>query len=301
MKLIDLLGRERVVLPLKARTLGEAAEELIHTLVVSGAAPDPERLEALQADTLPRDVVTVGQQAFLLHFRTDAAKEPAAALGVAPEPMSREHDSVKEARIVLLIVAPHGEASTYLQAVSAFARALGNPEIVDGIIAAETAEQILKIPALAKLKLPGYLMVRDLMSQRLLSVRSDATLGDAAKMMVTKDAAALPVVSENGEVLGMVSHRELIRFLLPLYVKRMKTGEFVAAGRKLPGETTDPRKIPVREVMDRSVLCVSEDQTLADVATMMANKDVAHVPVVREGILVGFLTRSNLVRRMIRP
>jgi CBS domain-containing protein len=51
--------------------------------------------------------------------------------------------------------------------------------------------------------------------------------------------------------------------------------------------------------MARSVLCLNEDQTLADVAGLMQTKDVDRFPVVREGIVVGFLTRADLVRRLI--
>jgi len=55
----------------------------------------------------------------------------------------------------------------------------------------------------------------------------------------------------------------------------------------------------VRDVMTRQVLCVSPEQPLAEVAALMANKDVDRVPVVREGRLVGFLTRGDIVRKLI--
>jgi CBS domain-containing protein len=51
--------------------------------------------------------------------------------------------------------------------------------------------------------------------------------------------------------------------------------------------------------MSRAVLCVSEDQTLSDVANLMNNKDVDRFPVVREGVVVGFLTRADLIRRLV--
>jgi CBS domain-containing protein len=50
--------------------------------------------------------------------------------------------------------------------------------------------------------------------------------------------------------------------------------------------------------MDRSVLCISEEQSLAEVATMMVTRDVERLPVVREGQLVGMLTRGDIVRRL---
>ena len=288
-------------MPLEVDNLQDAARELIHLLVMSGVVVSPEELEGLLDETLPREVLAVGKDVFLMHFRTDAVGETAIALGVAREPIVRESDSSREARIIILVVAPHKDSSTYLQAVGSLARALSDDETVHGLLNAKTPEDVLALPALADLELPGYLTVQDFMSPRLLSVKGEMTLGEAARIMVSQNVPVLPVVSDSGEVLGIVGHQELIRFLLPRYVKRMNSGEFVVAGRKLPGAAADPRKTLVKDVMDRSVLCVSEDQTLADVAAMMVNKKVAHVPVVRDGILVGMLERDSLVRRMIGP
>jgi CBS domain-containing protein len=50
--------------------------------------------------------------------------------------------------------------------------------------------------------------------------------------------------------------------------------------------------------MDRSVLCISEEQTLADVASLIVNKDIDRFPIVRDGVLVGFITRGDIVRRL---
>jgi len=61
----------------------------------------------------------------------------------------------------------------------------------------------------------------------------------------------------------------------------------------------DPRSMAVKDAMARSVLCLNEDQSLQDVATLMQQKDIDRFPVVREGIVVGFLTRADLVRRLI--
>ena len=67
--------------------------------------------------------------------------------------------------------------------------------------------------------------------------------------------------------------------------------------RALFGVLPDPRGLPVKDVMSRAVLCVSEEQTLSDVANLMNNKDVDRFPVVREGVVVGFLTRAEKVQK----
>ncbi len=286
-----------MLVPLDVESLRDAAEALLEALIASGVTEEPDKLRERLGGVLPRDVIAAGQ-AFILHFRSDALSALAAALGIAPRPLSGEQDRSKEARIILLIVAPPGETSSYLQAVSAFGRVLSREAVVSALHSAQSAEEVVQADALADIRMPGYLSVRDVMVASSLSVRPETTLGDAAEMMLASNVRALPVVSETGEVLGMVSHRELLRYLLPMYVKRASSGEFRAVRRSSEGGT-DPRKLPVREVMDRSVLCVSEDQTLADIATTMISRNVDRFPVVREGKLAGFLTRSDIVRRLL--
>ncbi len=303
MKLGDLLAPERVVVPLVAQNLREAGQVLVEALIASGLSGEPEQLRQVTADALPADAVTLGGQAYLIHFRTDAVKRLAVVLGVAQAPIARRREvqARRGARIVVLIVAPQKEAATYLQAASAFARTLGRREVVEALLRAKTPQEVLQAAPLADVGLPGQLMIRDFMTPKVLSVRPDQTLEFAARLMVAHGIPSLPVVSESGEVLGLVSHREVLRLLLPKYVKRVSTGEFLAPVRRDPADRREPATIPVRDAMDRSVLCISEDQTLADVASLMVNKDIDRFPVVREGVLVGFITRGDIVRRLFGP
>jgi CBS domain-containing protein len=132
------------------------------------------------------------------------------------------------------------------------------------------------------------------MTERPRSVAPDTALRDAALDMVRAGVAGLPVVDTDGRVIGMLSQRELLQHLLNSYLHR---GGAQAAGPA--GATSDGRPKAVRDVMTRSVLCVSPEQPVAEVAAMMTNKDVDRVPVVREGQLVGFLTRGDIVRKLI--
>lgn len=300
MKLLDLLARERVVIPLDADSLRAATDRLVAATVASGVATDPTALETMAADFQPTEAVTVGQQAYLLHFRTDAVKQLTAALGVAPRPIAREEDSAVSARIVVLLVGPHRDSSAYLQALSALARAMGRPEVVQGLLTARSGANVLSLLPLVDVTLPGYLTVRDVLGSTMLSLAPEAMLDEAVGLMVAHGVPAIAVVGPAKDVLGMVTHREVLKFLLPGYVKKVNTGEFAAA-RKPGRPSRDPAQVTVRDAMNRSVLCLSEDQTLGDVAAMMTNKDVEYFPVVREGALVGILSRGDIVRRLFGP
>jgi CBS domain-containing protein len=129
------------------------------------------------------------------------------------------------------------------------------------------------------------LTVRDVMTQRVYRVGPDSTVREVLDLISEQKLSAIPVVDEERVVLGMVSDRDLMRFLLP---RMQKSAEIPAS----------LREVTVREVMSRSVICVSEDQALAEVTSIMVSKDIERLPVVSEGKLTGFLTRGDILRKL---
>jgi CBS domain-containing protein len=301
-KLTELLNERRVLVPLPAKSLAEAVQALVDACVADGRVQDPDRLGEVVRDSWPEDTVLMGPNAFVPHFRTDAVPSLVVALGVAPTALRQRARGPRAARIVLLVIAPPSEAAEYLQTVAAFARALTRPEVVEALHGAGTAADVLHNPDLENVVLEGPLLVRDIMTPRVHSVPPEMPLGEAATVLLQHHLDALPVVGAAGEVVGLISNAELLRYLVPSYVQQVNTGK-VAAVRRVGGKiVSDPRQLPVREAMVRNVFCLSEDQTIAEAATLMAHKNLDGFPVVREGILTGFLTRSDIVRKVIgRP
>ena len=311
MNLRDLLSPERIVIPLPAKTLHDAAEQLIGSFIDTGHASEVSKLVALVNDTPAQEAVNVGGDAFILHLRSASMESVGAALGVTPEPMRLEQDSEQSARILVLVAAPQKETSVFLQAVTAFARVLSQREVSQAVLDAKSAEDVQNIPELMKVELPGSVFVGDVMRRPPRFVKPETTLAEAARVMTRYHLPSIPVASDDGEVLGMVSNRDLLRQALPLYLKHVSAGEAqpddsvdvneVDEVDAAEGEPLDPAFQQVRDVMDRSVLCVSEDQTLADVASLMVSKDSDQFPVVRDGVLVGMLTRGGIVHVLFGP
>jgi len=299
-KLADLLDRRRIIVPLEARSVREATSKLARTLVKSGAVTDEPRLTEILRHEWPEDVVMVAGRAFLPHFRTDAATALAVAIGVSAQPICRDNDPNRCARVVVLILAPILESSEYLRAMSAVARALASDDILAGLHAARTADEVLAIPALRETPVPGEVTVHDLMTTNVTTVGPETPLGEAARVMLSRGVRALPVTGPSGEVLGLLTDGHLLKHLLPQTVQQLSTGQMKAVKRRTArGSPAAPGAVPVRDAMDRTVLCLAEDQTIADVAALMLAKDVDRFPVTRDGALVGFLTRGDIVRKLL--
>jgi len=282
-----VLRPENVVAPLPADTVQAAVSALAQRLIDGGAVADPEKLARLFSESRIRDLIHVGDRVLLPHVRTDAVRELVVALGVAAVPLATARAGDEPvAQIVVLVLAPPSATGVYLQTVAALARVLRIDAVVDAMLAAQGAEQILAIPEVREITIQPRLTVRDVMTQRVHRVGPDAPVREVLDLVADHRLRAVPVVDDERGVLGMVTDRDLMRFFLPVVQKT--TGESPAS----------LKDTPVREVMSRSVICVSEDQALTEVMSIMVSKDIERLPVVSEGKLTGFLTRGDILRKL---
>jgi CBS domain-containing protein len=120
------------------------------------------------------------------------------------------------------------------------------------------------------------------------SVTPATSVRDTVDLMLRRRLRAIPVVGEKLEVLGIISEWDIMRGLLP---------QIPRAGQE-SGTDIVPETLRVRDIMTRSVLCISEELGLEEAANMMINKDVEQFPVTSEGKLSGFLTRSDIIRKL---
>lgn len=285
-RLADFLRPERIVLPLAAASYREGVLALLDRL-----GPDVVRdraaLERIVAEEEVRVIPALGPRVLFPHYRTEAVKAVGVALGVARTPFQFAPADARRARILVVAVAPREATGHYLKLVSALARLLREEEVIARIEGAKRPEEIAALPELGALEITPELVVRDFMTRDPVAVGPETPLAHVGRLMIERNLRAVPVVGPEGEVIGMVTDQELLEGLLPRL-----TGS--GAGRAL-------EDVLAREVMNRSVLCVADDQSLADVVALMVNRDVVRAPVVREGKIVGFLSRTDIVRKVLEP
>ena len=116
--------------------------------------------------------------------------------------------------------------------------------------------------------------VRSLMSTGLVSIRAEASLAQAAKTLAAHPFSALPVVNDDDVPIGILTETDLMRLLLT-------------------GATTTAT---VSEFMSSPVEMVDELDDIDDVMGRMRARRIHHMPVVRNGKLVGMVTPGDIVR-----
>jgi CBS domain-containing protein len=142
--------------------------------------------------------------------------------------------------------------------------------------------------------------VGDVMTRNVVSIRSDDTILKAARLMLQNRISGLPVVDAEGSLVGMVTEGDFLRRTeIGTNRRRPKWIEFVLGPGRLAAEYTHGSGRKVEEVMTQDPVTVSEDDSLASTVDLMERKRIKRLPVVRDGAIVGIISRANLVRALV--
>ena len=140
----------------------------------------------------------------------------------------------------------------------------------------------------------------DVMTRHVITVDPDATVLQAARLMLQHRISGLPVVDKDGKLVGVLSEGDFLRRRETKTEKRRSRWlEFLMGPGKMAAEYSHSHGSKVSEVMSTDVQSVTELTSLEDIVELMERKRIKRVPVVSRGHLVGIITRSNLMRAMI--
>jgi CBS domain-containing protein len=139
----------------------------------------------------------------------------------------------------------------------------------------------------------------DVMTADVITVKENASVRDVAKLLAERGISAVPVVDDDNRIIGMVSEGDLLH--------RTETGtgrrrswwlELIASTNELAVDYVRSHGGSVKDVMTRDVISVSDTTPVADIAILLEKNRIKRVPVVRDGRLVGIVSRANLVRAL---
>jgi len=149
--------------------------------------------------------------------------------------------------------------------------------------------------------MPTTTPVRDVMSTKVVTLRPDQSVEEAADVLAGHRIGAAPVVDANGKLVGLLRDQDLILSEANVHVPTAIT--FLGADFVLPSALhrfeDDLKKVAgatVADVMATDFPTIPADDTLETLATLMHDREATHVPVVDNGELAGIVARGDLVK-----
>jgi CBS domain-containing protein len=141
------------------------------------------------------------------------------------------------------------------------------------------------------------------MTTNVITVTPDTSIQALAALLSERGISGVPVVDAAGRLVGIVSEGDLLHRAETGTARRTERRRFrwldtVASDQELARDYMKSRGRVVSDVMSREVIAVTEMAELAEIADLLEIKRIKRVPVVRDGKLVGIVSRANLVRAL---
>jgi len=138
------------------------------------------------------------------------------------------------------------------------------------------------------------------MTRNVISIGPDATILEAARVMLQHRISGLPVIDKGSNLVGVLSEGDFLRRRETNTDRhRSRWLEFLMGPGRMAAEYTHSHAAKVSEAMTTEVHAVDEVTPLEDIVELMERHRIKRVPVVCGGQLVGIITRSNLMRAMV--
>jgi CBS-domain-containing membrane protein len=145
------------------------------------------------------------------------------------------------------------------------------------------------------------LKATDIMTKDVITAKNETTIEELARLLIHHKISGVPVIDDDNKLIGIVTENDLIkknkRFHIPTIV-RLFDAYFLLDSGKVEDEIKKMVATTVGEICTKKVLSISEDTTLEEIATIMAEKHIHLLPVLRENEVVGIVGKADVVRSM---
>jgi len=293
MKIVEMLRRGAILVPLDEPDLQWALTSGLRA--IPGVSDEvAKQLGSNLLAGVSGEIHHVHQRVVVALVESDAVQDICAVVGVSPTGFAGEgtktsaDDPGPEARseMVLILVTPRRLNALRDRTLPSLKRFFREEDKVAPLLNARSATGVSRMSVFMDLDTHRSLLVEDVVEPVKYRVYPDTPYSEVADLMVRRELQAVPVVGENYEFLGVITTGDVVERLVSQAQAESVGGSSAVARTELTA----------REIMTRTVMCISEEQSLIEAASIMVNRGVEQLPVIREGEMVGLLTRREVLR-----
>jgi mannitol/fructose-specific phosphotransferase system IIA component (Ntr-type) len=301
MRLAYFFRVETVICPLKGQMRGAVIEELLSGLGRvknlrdrKAAASAIEEREKLGSTVIEKGVA-------LPHARTSAVDGLAVALGTSEKGVDFGAPDGEPVKIVVLILAPRNESALYLRVLSAVSQFLKDEKTRRRLLDATSAREILQVIEKSAVNVEEKLKVRDVMKPVPAVVTSQTSLKEAVDLLFKHQTLELPVVDEQGKLIGEIFIDDVLKAGLPEYLFRIDSVSFLSGFEPFERLLEREMELTVGDVMSRAVGVVEGDVSIVQAALLLVQHDIRSLIVVENGKPIGIISLFDFIRKILRP
>lgn len=147
------------------------------------------------------------------------------------------------------------------------------------------------------------LKAKDIMTKQVITVTLDTTVVELASLLSSNNIGGAPVIDGAGNLLGVVTESDLIdqqkKIHIPTVITILDSFFYLENPEKMGEEMKKIAGSTVGDIYTKKILTVTEETTLDEIATIMAEKNVHTLPVVDGKQLVGVIGKQDIIKTLL--
>jgi CBS domain-containing protein len=147
------------------------------------------------------------------------------------------------------------------------------------------------------------LKAKEIMTVNPITVTPEVTVTDLARLLASHNIGGAPVVDASGGLLGVVTESDLIdqtkKIHIPTVIAILDSLIFLERPNKMEKDIRKFAGSTVADIYTKHPLTVEEDTPIDELATIMAEKNVHTLPVMRGELLVGVIGKGDIIKTLI--
>lgn len=142
----------------------------------------------------------------------------------------------------------------------------------------------------------------DIMTKDVITVRKETTVAELANTFFTNNIGGAPVVDAEGHLLGVVTESDLIdqskKVHIPTVITILDSVIYLENPEKMEKEMLKMAGATVGDIFTEDPETVTEETSLEEIATIMSEKNIHTLPVLRDSELVGIIGKGDIIKTL---
>lgn len=139
--------------------------------------------------------------------------------------------------------------------------------------------------------------VREIMSKDVISIKPDDNVKEALNLLFKRQISGLPVIDNQGRLVGMFTEKDVLGNVLPSYIERVGRFVYEENPKSIKKKFEGLENLSVFGIMRKDVVTVDEDTSLCEVARLMLTQKVRRIPVLDKAKkVVGIVAREDILK-----
>jgi len=298
MKLSSLLNENLIVVGSAGSNKVDIIKELIE--LVAESYPNSLPKEILSKSVFERE--NLGGTTFpsgiaIPHARLDQFDDLIIAIAIPKAPFVENQITIT---MVVLILTASNKPALYLNCLSSFARLSQDKNLYPKLLQVRNANEFIDLLEDSPYQVKTTVLVENVMNANIKGVQPETKLKEINDILFENKLSYLPVISENGELVGEIRFFNIMELGIPDYARNMGTLSFTSSLESFENLISKEDKITAKEIMKKPQYTLSPKATLFEAAALMLHLHDRQIAVVDGKKLVGVISYMDILNKIIR-